>query len=751
MSNIFENNNNKIDLKLSLSEYWDLTLSKDVDPSTLLDDTTYYDSNLISFIDINDNSCIGVNKIYGSGNYKWSSSINKGLELKNIGFTGIDNGLILFDKKTITSNELLQLITDSSHVIDVGDMRLTLNAISGNTGEYIYPTTLVETEDGNSIRFNGGFYQGVYKSKEEYQILPNIINDEITFNFTIKPDFITFPLMNTLNYKYPDNKGFFFYMGLRAENKFWYGYNKDLEENFEIKSINNEIILETGITITTDDNFNINQQGIYEILTDNKFLLLNRGKNGLNTKTFNESKQYSISDIEKHNPNLYLLLNRTLAGNTVNNIEELPEKKLKAKIINDIVNNQIGFRVKDDGSIGYRTIIYSCDEEFDVVEEYSNPKMINDNEWSSISIRMIMNNYSVCGDANRTYILQFYINGKLIFISKNLPELLFRSLDERDQKQELVPFNLSIGGGTQGLSNLIGFDNNYSTQYLLPIEKYFSGSFIGEISKFRIFNGKHDYSKIKNNYNYEFNVTTSDKYIEPTIDMTLNSNSITYPETIYRREKGNTDTLINAYIKLNKYINELVKPLTGYKLYYYVDNSPRIQINNLFQINPLGGAISEFNHTNESLKLQNLQSIKYMIEIFDTHRNLNGTTQIKEIKFDNMIFYGSTENVPSTTNEIRGLSGRIFNEDAKVINLQTGSNNSVFVLAIPESRNIISVFDINAMNIELTNSYHVIDMNIEDAGGFETAYNVYIMKNAIPYYKNHNHVITLNNKEINNI
>ena len=48
MSNIFENSNNKIDLKLSLSEYWDLTISKDSDPSIILDGSTYFNSNLIS-------------------------------------------------------------------------------------------------------------------------------------------------------------------------------------------------------------------------------------------------------------------------------------------------------------------------------------------------------------------------------------------------------------------------------------------------------------------------------------------------------------------------------------------------------------------------------------------------------------------------------------------------------------------------------------------------------------------------------
>ena len=85
-----------------------------------------------------------------------------------------------------------------------------------------------------------------------------------------------------------------------------------------------------------------------------------------------------------------------------------------------------------------------------------------------------------------------------------MPELIFRTLNEREEKQEDVAYNISLGGGTQGLSDMIGFNNDYSTQYLLPLEQYFGGSFIGSISKFRVFDGKYDYSKIKNNYEFEF-------------------------------------------------------------------------------------------------------------------------------------------------------------------------------------------------------------------------------------------------------
>ena len=44
---------------------------------------------------------------------------------------------------------------------------------------------------------------------------------------------------------------------------------------------------------------------------------------------------------------------------------------------------------------------------------------------------------------------------KLIFCNKELPKLDLRHLKEEKRKQEGVPFNISLGGGTQGLCETI--------------------------------------------------------------------------------------------------------------------------------------------------------------------------------------------------------------------------------------------------------------------------------------------------------
>lgn len=742
MSNIFTNNNNIIKLRTSKSEYWDFILTKNNDPLELLLGNTLYDTNLISYINMDDNRCYSGDTIYSTTDYKWLNAFNSGLTLSNIGFTGIDNGLIKFDKNNINSNDFFNLLTGSTYSIQTGDTRLKLNSVSGNTGAYIYPLEYVDSDDLKSIYFNGGFYQGIFKSNDIYQILPDIVEKEITFDFTLKPDFITTPQPNTLNEKYVNNKGIFFYMGLRAENKFWYDYKKTTGETFDISSTGNTTPLETGITLATNDGVDIETQGVYKIETDNKFILFNRTCYGLDAHTYNSEQKYYLTGETKNNPNLFTFLNRSEAGHTAHDIST-QETELKYSIYDDINRNNIAFRVKDDGSVGYRMLTLNCEGNLVVEEEYSNVNILKDDIWSSVVIRVVLSEYEKCQTESRTMKLMFYVNSNLALASKPLPEIFFRELLDRQEKQESVAYNISLGGGTQGLCDMIGFGENYETQYLLPIEENFAGSFIGDINKFRVFYGKHDYSKIKNNYNYEFGATTVVEYIEPTIDFIVNGNALNYPETTEYREIGNLETSLAGNVTPNKPLNNPIKPLTGYNLYYYPNGANQTQINGLFPIPTTGGQIPEYIHNEPSfLQLSGITYLKYMIEVFDTYRTTVGTKKIKEIIFDNMIFYGSTDVIPSGTTEIRNLPNKVFNSGVNELTLQTGNVNKIFVVAIPASKQVDLVLDESAMFVDITRTYLPTEMLIEDAGGNPTPYNVYVMRNAIPYTRNHNHKIT---------
>jgi len=764
MGNFYINRYNKINTQLSLSDYWDFSLSNEKYSSKIPDGTSIFDDCVISSFDFNDLSCFSGNTIYSLSGYTWSGSTNNGYTLSDIGFTGIDNGLIQFDVNNTSDVDFFNLITGSTiSNQNTGDARLFLTSVTGNTQNFIYPTSIqTDVNNINSIRLDGGFYQGFFKINDDYSILPTVVNKEISYEFVLTPDFSSTPQTNTLNEKYPNNKGFFFYLGLRSENKFWYDYNKEDQTNFQIKSTGATYpTIPTGLTLTTSTDFDTKLQNVWEVETDNKHILFNRLSSGNTVSGFDESKTYYLTGKTVDSPNYFLYADQTSSGYTVDYhytpntgdtstcnggvLRDLDSENTYYSISNDLINNVIGFRIKDDGSIGYRTITKNCNNntEFDISEEYSQTGVTIDGNKTMITIRMVMSDYSKCGNSKRTYKLYFYVDSKLIFTSKELPELFFKELDELKEKQGTIPFNISIGGGSQGLCDMIGFNENYFTQYLLPIEENFAGSFIGNIDGFKIYNCKYDYSKIKNNFYYQFNPPFNSNYIPPTIDLVLSGVTLQNYESTYIREKGNIDSIIGGNITLNKPNGGVYSLLTGYKLYFSVDNSNQIQINGLFSVNPYGGLLSGYTHNDNSVS--GATTLKYTIEVFDTKNPSIGNKQSKTIIFDNMIFYGTSNITPTGTTEVRNLTNKVFNTNTNTITLQTGTIDKTFSVAVPENKTIISVFDQNAMYVDLTNNYVLNQILVEDAGGNASLYNVYTMRNAIPYSSSHNHIITFSN------
>ena len=131
-----------------------------------------------------------------------------------------------------------------------------------------------------------------------------------------------------------------------------------------------------------------------------------------------------------------------------------------------------------------------------IEEGYSLKNVIPDCEWCTVSIQI----RSAAGYMK----FYFYVNGKLVYITKDLPNLNLRALDEIPEKQEGVPFNISLGGGTQGLAEMINHKNYMlNPTRVYPLEKYFAGSFIGYIKDFKFHNCEMEYLNLKNNAKIE--------------------------------------------------------------------------------------------------------------------------------------------------------------------------------------------------------------------------------------------------------
>lgn len=494
MSNYTLNNIRRIITHIDENDYWDLHLNEDYVYSTSTEETC-----LSVLIDSDNPECINNDELLSVKDYFYDGACANGLKLNNIGYTGVDNGLIRFKKDRITNEEFYKLYTDSTYKILSGDTRLHLHKVSGNTCLFDYPLSI---DDDGSIKLNGGFYQGFFRSGNDYAVLPTTLGpgEEWNLYFDIKKTEHLPESNKTLNDKYPNNKGIFFYIGTRAENKWVYLYDNiplsgtpfgtcSAEDDDPLFDLIDEDIILSAQTYETNSGFNISSPNDDYILSDNKFLLFDRTPSGITISNYDGNELAMISyKKRKFDGNLFLYMNHTPTGYTTSNIDELEfsggsETYDNKILINDIYNNALAFMINDDGSIGYRYLVKDCSDDayvpYKTLTGISYPGLIECDKWYSIRVRML--GYS---DGMK---IMFYVNNKLKYITSKLPKLNLKKLDELNEKQEGVAYNISIGGGTQGLAETIFPDYMMLPSKVFPLEEHFAGSFIGNIKSFKFY------------------------------------------------------------------------------------------------------------------------------------------------------------------------------------------------------------------------------------------------------------------------
>lgn len=553
MSNILNNNFRKIDCRLINDISMDFMLSKDnIIPSGISNDC------LATYLKFNQHGSV-------VSNYSWIKTTESNSILRNIGYTGVDNGFISYYRDRIGNDEFLELFMNSSFDLSTYSNHFFVTPVKGNTSMFTYP---IEVND-EFTSLKGGFYQGFFKiDGDKYQTLPHLIKDEWNFNFNLRRQDYTTP-SNILNNRHKNNRGIFFFIGTRAENKFWEMYKSNPEMNDFKYHDNNEYTNDYDMMNTSVNNHNyledeprtdgriddyaqscncdsyftdtfnpydydqnekneyfesndyitvaqncpsnnlpiddeyiqeqmqlndlkledskgriLGETGYYEIETDNKFIFFNNTKDGFTTKTWKDSYKFILEGKkENKNINYFPYLNNTKNGYTIKNIDKLnKEYTYDYDVFKDIENNALALKINDDGSISYRYLSTNCE----IIEETSLPNLINKNEWTNVHLKIVRKPTEKCERYYQQGLMQLYIyiNGYLKLVSKELPELMLKPLNDTSERQEGVPYNISIGGGTQGLSERILLDYYNVTDYVLPIEKNFAGSFIGDIKNF---------------------------------------------------------------------------------------------------------------------------------------------------------------------------------------------------------------------------------------------------------------------------
>ena len=586
------------DLRLTDDGFWDFYLAGDSGSNTSPScipltsgdcKVVWFDFNNSNIFTNNDTTLPDIYSLIS-----WSGATNSGYTFNTIGLTGIDNGLILFDKESgDTSNQaLLSALTGSTLIIPSGETRMHMTKVSGTTGLYSYGNDLITDSTnpnlGSFLNLYGGFYQGYYKiDGSTYQVLPTRVNNSWSAEFWLTTKEYTQSSGDTLNNVYSGNTGFFFYMGTRAENKFWNkweGLNTGCTSGCTVDSGCTDVVSEwctipkeSEITLIGDYGIGIplNPPRIDIDLVTNGFLIYGRAckcnydeligeygdiihsvyvdsdvtycrkcncsSTGLGTK---DSCSYNGEGIAIANTrevlvntqNPFLIYGRAnkqqkttycsgpedgLGNETICSFSGVSENETQIDYNLDIIDNALGFRITPEGAIGYRSLIFtgqcvttnnveSYISGVTIEEKYSEDGLINPLYWYNIVIKFVTDYKTDCEletSKIRKGKLLFYINGFLKFVVNDVDELVAKRLDEYKNKQIGVPFNFSIGGGSQGLIESQTFDGVDVNDINLPIERYFGGTFIGGISQFKfnicdltLCNIRENYFNEKNRY-----------------------------------------------------------------------------------------------------------------------------------------------------------------------------------------------------------------------------------------------------------
>ena len=501
-------------------------------------------------------------------------------EICDVGLTGIDNGLTKeLSGLTITATTGVYTTTAETYNRYKYDRRFKAHPISGQTtpvnrlwndNSYNYDIEWVSQGDpvGDFARLKGGFYQGFYKlAGYDYEVYPERVDYGWTVEMMIKYRW-TGDTNVGLNNRYPDNKGTFFFMGARAENKFYhYASGSPLSDSGYTRVTSGLTCMKTCACInptgkTGSSCFHVYQMsavtnhpcGCNCACTCSKALLpetdpLYDGlSNAMSVRFSGDTGNPRVCVKE------YLITGRCEPVSACTTEEHFVtgvtiHEWCSTKGIFDDCNLTPYIEQENWVQVD---LVFQRDEWFDCNNLFylgGNGQIVFNvftatSANNSVSLVMPPITHEVSYDPakqievkiNDLWIQQVnfrrgnfkvYINGRLFMVIEDFEEIIPRPLNTQREKQVGVPYNLGIGGGTQGLKDNLTFsgtcptDIHHMTYQQDPeclttedlthtiysglttniyLEEIFGGSFIGDLSAFRMYTEPLDASMIKHNF-----------------------------------------------------------------------------------------------------------------------------------------------------------------------------------------------------------------------------------------------------------
>ena len=509
-------------------------------------------------------------------------------DLCDVGLTGIDNGLVKhMSGETIQITTGLYTTSADKYSRYKYDRRMKMHPITGFTtsenrlwNDNSYNYNMSYATDGSPVgyfaRLNGGFYQGFYKLPGyDYQVFPQRVSLGWTAEFMLRYRW-TGDTSVGLNARYPDNKGTFFYMGARAENKFYHyadgepkqdtGYTRvtsgltcmhtcGCSSSANTSSDCLQVYQPSGGTIThctcgcpcnCDSHAEYAEKDpLYDGVSNALSLRLSgdTGSPRLCVKTYRITGGCESSGT-------------CLTGVTYQTGTSVTEWCSTRGIFDDCSGTtypNVEHWVQIDAVFQRKEWLDTCD----LYEKGGLGLLVEDVYFATLENRSVtlveppithtpgfvppstevvtFNDMWTEEQKYRLGTMKFYVNGKLFLVAENFEEIIPRLLNVEKEKQIGVGYNISIGGGTQGLKDNLTFSGGCpvdiseikyqqdpecltthdldNTEYSgltthIKLEEYFGGSMIGDVSAFRMYTEplnasqiRHNFLLLKNKYN----------------------------------------------------------------------------------------------------------------------------------------------------------------------------------------------------------------------------------------------------------
>ena len=507
----------------------------------------------------------------------------------DIGLTGIDNGLVTqMTGETISVTEGLLPNIEKFDRLSF-DRRLKLHQVTGFTqspnirfsglpNDISY--NIVSKEDykvGVYHELYGGFYQGFYKLfGYDYTLYPERVNKGWTVEVLLKPRFVNEynPPINqvTLNQFYPNNKDIFFYLGTRAENKFYHHADGSPESDSGYTRVTETL---TCLKTCSCGNTGITNSSCIDVYNpsdeiQSHGLDCNCGCNLTTITSINPDKNPEWDDFSNalafklcgdvHNPQIGVRILRFTGdcvttgscsttgityqtGYTVDNLctpngiydfcENInPDFLVREHWIQlDLVwERYTWFDTCDLWYRGGLGLITDNPYLFSLVNQSTKliqPPITSTGSTPAEKIEVVrLNERWLIEKDYRKGRLKVYVNGRIFHTFEDIEEIIPRALDTEKERQVGVPYNISWGGGTQGLHNNLTFTgcpeslnglvyqqdpeclpNNILSGTSLSalttnilLEQNFAGSFDGAISQFRMYTEPLSADEVKHNF-----------------------------------------------------------------------------------------------------------------------------------------------------------------------------------------------------------------------------------------------------------